>query len=92
MKPQVLATVLLLVAAPAWAINKCKGPDGKVRYQEAPCAEDRLNPNGYFKFKEADSIAWIAALPKTWGLSKSKHQQISRCRLLIMHGIPGLPL
>lgn len=28
----------LLLAAPAWAINKCTGADGKVVYQEVPCA------------------------------------------------------
>ena len=27
----------LLAAAPAWAINKCKGADGKVSFQDAPC-------------------------------------------------------
>lgn len=24
--------------SPAWAVNKCTGPDGKVAYQDAPCA------------------------------------------------------
>lgn len=28
----------LALAAPAWAINKCTGPDGKVSFQDAPCA------------------------------------------------------
>lgn len=28
----------LVLAAPAWAINKCTGPDGKVSFQDAPCA------------------------------------------------------
>ena len=23
--------------APAWAVNKCTGPDGKVMFQDAPC-------------------------------------------------------
>jgi len=27
----------LTLTAPAWAINKCTAPDGKVSYQEAPC-------------------------------------------------------
>lgn len=26
------------MAAPAWAVNKCTGPDGKVSFQDAPCA------------------------------------------------------
>lgn len=28
----------LLAASPAWAINKCTGADGKVVFQDAPCA------------------------------------------------------
>lgn len=33
------AAIALLAAlcAPAWAINKCTGPDGKMTYQDAPC-------------------------------------------------------
>ena len=26
------------MCAPAWAINKCTGPDGKVYFQDTPCA------------------------------------------------------
>ena len=33
-----IATATMLVAAPAWAVNKCKGPDGKVSFQDAPCS------------------------------------------------------
>ena len=32
-----LLAAALLAASPAWAINKCKGPDGKVIFQDAPC-------------------------------------------------------
>ena len=28
----------LLTAGPTWAVNKCTGADGKVSYQETPCA------------------------------------------------------
>lgn len=38
MRIQVLVLVGLLVSSPAWAVNKCKGPDGKVTYQEGSCA------------------------------------------------------
>lgn len=31
-------TALMMLCAPAWAINKCTGPDGKVAFQDAPCA------------------------------------------------------
>lgn len=39
MKVSIAAAAALLVAlcAPAWAINKCTGSDGKVAYQDAPC-------------------------------------------------------
>lgn len=29
---------LCVLAVPAWAINKCTGPDGKVVFQDLPCA------------------------------------------------------
>lgn len=29
--------IVALLAAPAWAVNKCTGPDGKVSFQDAPC-------------------------------------------------------
>ena len=32
-----LLVATLLMAAPAWAVNKCTGPDGKVAFQDAPC-------------------------------------------------------
>jgi hypothetical protein len=32
-----LATVALAVS-PAWAVNKCTGPDGQITFQDAPCA------------------------------------------------------
>ena len=36
--PAVFLGAALLAAAPAWAINKCTGADGKVVFQDAPCA------------------------------------------------------
>lgn len=32
-----ILTAAILAAAPAWAINKCTGPDGKTVFQDAPC-------------------------------------------------------
>lgn len=47
------ATACLMLAAPVWAINKCTGTDGKVSFQDAPCAsgtgekvEVRLSSSG----------------------------------------------
>lgn len=36
-KPLALAAAFLAVS-PAWAVNKCTGPDGSVVFQDAPCA------------------------------------------------------
>ena len=36
-KPAFFAAALLM-AAPVWAINKCKTPEGKTVFQDAPCA------------------------------------------------------
>lgn len=33
-----VCALLLGFLAPAWAINKCTGADGKVSFQDAPCA------------------------------------------------------
>lgn len=32
-----LLAAALVAAAPAWAVNKCTGADGKVAFQDAPC-------------------------------------------------------
>lgn len=34
----VALAALVLAVSPSWAINKCTGPDGKVVFQDAPCA------------------------------------------------------
>ena len=36
--PLIFATLLITFLAPAWAINKCTGADGKVVFQDTPCA------------------------------------------------------
>jgi hypothetical protein len=38
MKSAILAAALACALSPAWAVNKCTGPDGKVVFQDAPCA------------------------------------------------------
>jgi hypothetical protein len=35
---KVIVVLAAMGVAPAWAVNKCTGADGKVSYQEAPCA------------------------------------------------------
>ena len=34
----IAAALLAALCTPAWAVNKCTGPDGRVVYQDAPCA------------------------------------------------------
>lgn len=41
----IAATILVALCAPAWAINKCAGADGKVVYQDAPCPGGGTNVN-----------------------------------------------
>lgn len=36
-KLAVFLAAALSAAVPAWAVNKCTGPDGKVMFQDAPC-------------------------------------------------------
>lgn len=38
MKLLAITAALAALSAPAWAVNKCTGPDGKVSFQDAPCA------------------------------------------------------
>lgn len=38
---KVLTLMTVLAAAPAWAITKCVGADGRVTYQETACAQDQ---------------------------------------------------
>ena len=38
MSKQAFFLIASLLTAPAWAVNKCTGADGKVTFQDAPCA------------------------------------------------------
>lgn len=48
-----LACVLLTATTPAWSINKCVGPDGKVSFQEHPCP----GQGGAIEVKPASGLA-----------------------------------
>jgi len=51
------------MCAPAWAINKCIGPDGKVYLQDTPCAADHkggeiaVHPSGGYGDQDAANRA-----------------------------------
>ena len=38
MRALIAAGCLALACAPAWAVNKCKTPEGKTVFQDLPCA------------------------------------------------------
>lgn len=43
----IAVALLVAICTPAWAINKCKGPGGKVIYQDAPCeGAEKVNLSG----------------------------------------------
>ena len=60
-----LLTLVWLAVSPAWAVNKCTGPDGKVVYQDAMCGTSSTNAekvktwenSGYSGTKSASSKA-----------------------------------
>lgn len=49
----VITAVFVALCSPAWAVNKCTGPDGKIAFQDAPCDT---------KSKSVETV-------KTWGNS-----------------------
>ena len=50
---KVLTLAAAMATAPAWAVNKCTGPDGKISYQETPCA----GQGGELKIRQQGSQA-----------------------------------
>jgi len=56
------AALLLVASAPAWAINKCTGPNGKTVFQDMPCVgqgtEVTVNPASG---SSADPVAAVRA-------------------------------
>ena len=65
MRLQAIFLLLFLNAhAPAWAINKCTGADGKVVFQDAPCADGK---GGKIDVRPASgaSVAQDASLTET---------------------------
>ena len=70
----VLFAVALLLAAPAWAINKCTGANGKVTYQEAACASTEAGET--VKWTQANGSGSSKQLPfKVVALSPEKARE-----------------
>ena len=52
-----LLAAALFAAGPAWAINKCTGPDGKVVFQDTPCTGE----GGKLDVRPASGVASTVA-------------------------------
>lgn len=76
------------ICAPAWAINKCTGPDGKVVYQDAPC-------QGKGEAISATPAAGAAQQqaaqgPQNWKLKAAQADERVRIRSAVLAGVPAL--
>ncbi len=60
MHTRTLLAVALLIASPAWAVNKCKGPDGKVVYQDTLCAPETTDRE---RMQSWDSSGYVGHRP-----------------------------
>jgi hypothetical protein len=58
-KKRIAFALLLLAASPAWAVNRCVGPDRQVSFQDAPCP----GKGGAIAVKPASGSAPAVAAP-----------------------------
>lgn len=69
MNPIAIGLALAALAAPAWAIHKCVGPDGRAVFQDAPCADGRgqrieVRPaSGHAPLRAPETAAAAPAIP-----------------------------
>ena len=72
---QTLLLSTVMAFAPAWAINKCVGADGKVSFQDAPCAgqgsEIQVKPASGSAPKSAPTVAPVADSPQQAGAASA---------------------
>lgn len=74
------ALVLATTAAPAWALNKCKGPDGRVTYSDAPCPATQQAQ----EVKVWDSNLGGRARGGSWEFRRSKDEMTGKTACLII--------
>ncbi|MEO7159057.1 MAG: hypothetical protein ABIX00_00840 [Polaromonas sp.] len=77
MKLLLIAAALSALCAPAWAVNKCTGPDGKVTYQDAPCT----NKGGAIEVRPASGHAPATPAPLAVGAQAAPKKQTEADRL-----------
>lgn len=75
------AVLLAIAAAPAWAINKCTGPDGSVAFQDAPCAATAKKSESV---KTWDSNLSGRSTPGTWEFRRTKDDMTGRTGCLVI--------
>lgn len=79
--PLALATLALAASsAPAWAQNKCKGPDGRITYSDAPCATSHKAE----EVKVWDSNLGGRARAGAWEFRRSKDDMTGKTACLII--------
>jgi hypothetical protein len=68
MQIRAMLSAALLVASPAWAVNKCVGADGKIIWQDTPCAGDskNLNPASVSPAKTPTAVMSPDAIAKSF--------------------------
>lgn len=71
------AALLIMICAPAWAVNKCTGPDGQVTFQDAPCT----SKGGAIEVRPASGYAPATALPLALGAQAAPKKQTEADRL-----------
>jgi hypothetical protein len=85
-----LLLVALQAAAPAWAITKCVGSDGRVTYQETACDQDQSakqikaapTPAGQTNYNNTQAKFSAAAIdPETAREIGAKDVQLARSRM-----------
>lgn len=77
-KPAIFLTAMLLSAAPAWAINKCTGPDGKTVFQDAPCQKSGITVAEDIEQKKALQREKQAAAPSGKKTDNSISEDVQR--------------
>lgn len=81
---QAIFLTAALMLAPAWAINKCTGPDGKVTYQQAACPASAKDGQ---EVKTWENSAGGGGAPGAWKFAQKHDDMTGRTSCLVMSPI-----
>lgn len=84
MRTHIVIVVAFLASSPVLAVNKCKGPDGKVTYQESACAASEKGETVIIR--ETKTPDFASSYEAT--LKKRVRDAAQACRL---DDLPSLP-